>query len=418
MDNRLRLRIIVAGSIGNLLEWYDFTIYGYFAAQIGRVFFPQADAVAQVLAAFGVFAAGYVVRPLGGVLIGHIGDRYGRPRALILSITGMAAPTLLVGLLPGYQTLGEAAPALLTFLRMLQGLSVGGEWTTSFTYLVEHAPPGRRGLLSAVACCGGTVGVLAGSATGAILAVLLSPEALDSWGWRLPFLFGFFVAIAGFLLRRKSVGVEEIAGMSAGLPLVETLRHHSWLVVRIAGVTVFLAVGFYLVFLYMVSWLQSVDGVDPARALPINTGSMAAMVPVLLAAGWLSDRIGGRPPVMLVAMAAAMVGAVPLFLLMHQNATLPIAAGQIGLVILVGSVSALTPAFMVEATPPSIRCTAIALGYNIPNGLLGGMTPLAAAWLVERTDVDLSPAFMMVAAAAISFAALWTFHRSLAQGSQ
>lgn len=418
MDSRLRLRIIVAGSIGNLLEWYDFAIYGYFAAQIGRAFFPQADPVAQILAAFGIFAVGYVVRPLGGVLIGHIGDRYGRQRALIFSITAMAAPTLLVGILPGYHTLGEAAPVLLTLLRMIQGLSVGGEWTTSFTYLVEHAPPGRRGLLSAIACCGGTLGVLAGSATGAVLAVLLSPDALDSWGWRLPFLFGFFVAIAGFLLRRKSVGVAEITGMSAGLPLVETLRHHFWLVVRLAGVTVFLAVGFYLVFLYMVSWLQSVDGVDPARALTINTASMAAMIPVLLAAGWLSDRIGGRPPVMLAAMAGAIVGAIPLFLLMHQNATLPIAAGQIALVILVGSVSAMTPAFMVEATPPSIRCTAIALGYNIPNGLLGGMTPLAATWLVERTDVDLSPAFMMIAAATISFATLWTFRRQLAQGSQ
>jgi MHS family proline/betaine transporter-like MFS transporter len=418
MDSRVRLRIIVAGSIGNLLEWYDFAIYGYFAAQIGRAFFPQADAVAQVLAAFGIFAAGYLMRPLGGVLIGHIGDRYGRQRALVFSITAMAVPTILVGILPGYLTLGEAAPALLTFLRMIQGLSVGGEWTTSFTYLVEHAPPGRRGLLSAIACCGGMLGTLAGSATGAVLASVLSPEALDSWGWRLPFLFGFVVAIAGYLLRRRSVGVAEIAGMSGGLPLAETLRHHFRLVVRLAGVTTFLAVGFYLVFLYMVSWLQSVDGVDPARALTINTASMMTMIPIALAAGWLSDRIGGRPPVMLAAMAAAMVGAVPLFLLMHQNATLPIATGQIAFVILVGTVSALTPAFMVEATPPSVRCTAIALGYNIPNGLFGGMTPLAAAWLVERTDVDLSPAFMMIAAAAISFATLWTFRRPLAQGSQ
>ncbi|MGD9882756.1 MAG: MFS transporter [Reyranella sp.] len=300
---------------------------------------------------------------------------------------------------------------------MFQGLSVGGEWTTSFTYLLEHAPPGRRGLLSAIACCGGMLGVLAGSATGAALAGLLSPEALDSWGWRLPFLFGFVVAIAGFLLRRTSVGVAEIAGPSAGLPLVDTLRHHFRLVVRRTGVTTFLAVGFYLVFLYIVGWLQSVDGVGPARALTINTASMAAMIPIALAAGWLSDRLGGRPPVMLAAMAAAFVGTVPLFLLMHQNATLPIVAGQIALVILVGTVSALTPAFMVEATPPSVRCTAIAPGYNIPNGLLGGMTPLAAAWLVERTGVDLSPAFMMTAAAAVSFATLWTFRRPLAQGS-
>ena len=416
MGSRPGVRIIVAGSIGNLLEWYDFAIYGYFAVQIGRAFFPQADAVAQVLAAFGIFAVGYVVRPLGGVLIGHIGDRYGRQRALVFSITAMAAPTLLVGLLPGFHTLGEAAPVLLTLLRMIQGLSVGGEWTTSFTYLVEHAPPGRRGFVSAIASSGGMLGVLAGSATGAALAALLSPDALDSWGWRLPFLFGFVVAMAGYLLR-KSSGVAETAGMSTGLPLAETLRHHLRLVMRLAGATTFLAVGFYLVFLYIVSWLQSVDGVDPARALTINTASMVAMIPVALAAGWLSDRIGGCAPVMLIAMAAAFVTSVPFFLLLHHDATLPIAMGQIALVILVGSVSALTPAFMVEATPPSVRCTAIALGYNIPNGLLGGMTPLAAAWLVERTDIDLSPAFMLMAAAAISFIALWSFRRQFAQGS-
>lgn len=417
MDSRQRLRIIVTGSIGNLLEWYDFAIYGYFAAQIGHAFFPKEDPVAQVIAAFGVFAAGYLARPLGGVLVGHIGDRYGRQPALIFSITGMAVPTLLVGLLPGYHTLGEAAPVLLTLLRVIQGLSLGGEWTTSFTYVVEHAPASRRGTISAIACCGGMFGTLAGSATGAVLATVLSPEALDSWGWRLPFLFGFVVGIIGFLLRRKSLGVSEIAGTATGLPLVETLRHHLWLVVRLAGVTTFLPVGFYLTFLYLVSWLQGVDGVDPARALTINTVSMAAGIPIGLAAGLLSDRVGGRPPVMLAAMAAAFVGALPLFELMHQSATLPIAVGQMAFVLMVSSVSALTPAFMVEATPPSVRCTAIALAYNIPNGLLGGMTPLAAAWLVDRTEIDLSPAFMIMAAAAVSFAALWTFRRTLAQGS-
>ena len=267
MDPRIRLRIIVAGSIGNLLEWYDFAIYGYFAAQIGRAFFPKEDAVAQVLAAFGVFAAGYLARPLGGLLIGHIGDRYGRQPALVFSICGMAVPTLLVGLLPGYHTLGEAAPVLLTLLRIIQGLSLGGEWTTSFTYVVEHAPAGRRGIISAITSCGGMFGTLAGSATGAVLATVLSPEALDGWGWRLPFLFGFVVGIAGFLLRRKELGVSEVTGMATGLPLAETLRHHLWLVVRLAGVMTFLPVGFYLTFLYLVSWLQSVDGVAPALSL-------------------------------------------------------------------------------------------------------------------------------------------------------
>ena len=144
-------RVIAAGAIGNVLEWYDFAVYGYFAAAIGRAFFPQEDKVAQVLAAFGIFAVGFLMRPVGGAVIGHIGDRFGRRAALTFSVAAMAIPTFLVGVLPGYQTLGVAAPILLTLLRMIQGLSVGGEYTTSIVFMVEHAPPDRRGVIGAMA---------------------------------------------------------------------------------------------------------------------------------------------------------------------------------------------------------------------------------------------------------------------------
>ena len=154
--------VIAAGMIGNVLEWYDFAIYGYFAAAIGRHFFPHEDAVAQLLSAFGVFALGYLMRPVGGALIGHIGDRLGRRVALTFSVAAMAIPTFLIGLLPGYATLGIWAPLLLTVLRMVQGLSVGGEYTSSMVFLVEHAPSGRRGLMGALASCGACGGILLG----------------------------------------------------------------------------------------------------------------------------------------------------------------------------------------------------------------------------------------------------------------
>src|SRR5262249_46317563 len=144
MDQSSARRIIAAGAIGNVLEWYDFAIYGYFAAAIGRTFFPREDPLAQLLSAFGIFAVGYLMRPVGGALVGHIGDKLGRRAALTFSVAAMAVPTFLVGLLPGYQTLGFAAPAILTGLRMIQGLSVGGEYPTSVVFMVEHAPAGRR----------------------------------------------------------------------------------------------------------------------------------------------------------------------------------------------------------------------------------------------------------------------------------
>jgi len=408
MASPSRPRVIAAGMIGNLLEWYDFAIYGYFAASIGRVFFPIADPVAQVLAAFGVFAVGYLIRPLGGALIGYIGDRYGRRAALVFSITAMAAPTFLVGLLPGYATLGLLAPVLLTLLRVLQGLSVGGEWPTSFIFMIEQGPPGRGGLMGAVTGSGGLVGTLIGSGMGALLADTLPRAELDAWGWRIPFLFGLVAGITGLVLRRGIHDVQQVGEVPATSPLLETLRDHGWLVARLGGVAAFSAVGFYLMFLYIVSWLQTVDGEPPVQALTINTASMAAMIPVMLLAGWLSDRVGRRP-VMLGALALAFLGALPLFWLMHHPDTTDVVAGQMGFVVLIGTVVATQPALMVEVTPYALRCTTIALGYNICVGVLGGLTPLAATWLVYRTDMDLSPAFMAMAVAALSFVATLSF---------
>jgi MHS family proline/betaine transporter-like MFS transporter len=398
-------RIIAAGTIGNILEWYDFAIYGYFAPAIGRTFFPSGDPVAQVLAAFGVFAVGYLMRPLGGAFVGYIGDRYGRRTALTFSVTAMAIPTFLVGALPGYQTLGIAAPVLLTLLRMIQGLSVGGECTTAFTFMVEHAPPGRRGLVGAIASCGATVGILLGSATGALFAAALPSESLHAWGWRLPFLLGLLVGLVGYLVRRH---IPETSPGGARLPVFKTLRHHGAVLGRLAGLSVFGAVSFYLMFLYIVSWLQFVDGIAPARALGINTASMAAMIPAVLASGWLSDRLG-RKPLLLGAMALACASAVPLFWLMHHSDPVLILLGQMGFVLTVGTVLGVQPSLMVETTPPGIRCTAIALGFNVAFGVLGGLTPLAATWLVHRTGTDLSPAFMIMVAAAISFVAALAF---------
>src|SRR6516165_6080661 len=183
-------RVIAAGMIGNVLEWYDFAIYGYFAAQIGRQFFPHEDPVAQLLSAFGVLAVGYLIRPIGGVLIGHIGDCFGRRAALTFSVAAMAIPTFLIGLLPGYASIGLLAPIALIVLRIFQGLSVGGEYTSSMVFLVEHAPEGGRGLMGALVGCSTTGGILLGSAVGAAFAGSMSTAALDAWGWRIPFLLG------------------------------------------------------------------------------------------------------------------------------------------------------------------------------------------------------------------------------------
>lgn len=390
--------------IGNLLEWYDFAIYGYFAATIGRVFFPAQDPVAQVLSAFGIFALGYLMRPIGGIVVGHVGDRYGRRTALTFSITAMALPTFLVGVLPGHATLGIAAPILLTLLRMVQGLSVGGEATMSMIFLVERAPPGRRGLVGSLASLAANGGFLMGSAVGAAFAALLPADALATWGWRIPFLLGLLVGIVGWWIRRL-LEDDPPRPAPATSPLTDTLRHHGRLVARVAGVAIFNAVGFYLMFLYIVTWLQGVDGVAPARALEINTVSMVVLLPVMIAAGWLSDRVGRRP-LMFGALILAFAGAIPLLWLMHHPDPALMLAGQLAFVVPAGICLGVMPAILTEAVPAGVRCTAVSLGYNIAFGIIGGLTPLTAAWLVARTDMDLSPAWLIMGAATVTFAAL------------
>jgi MHS family proline/betaine transporter-like MFS transporter len=410
MDSTHTSRVIAAGMIGNVLEWYDFAIYGYFAAQIGRSFFPHEDAIAQLLAAFGVFAIGYLMRPIGGAIVGHIGDSFGRRAALTFSVAAMAIPTFLMGVLPGYHSIGLLAPIGLTLLRVVQGLSVGGEYTSSMVFLVEQAPEGRRGLMGALAGAGATVGILLGSAVGAAFAASMSTAALDAWGWRIPFLLGLVVGIAGYLLRRY-VLEAGVAAKRARTPIIETLHDHWRLVLGFAGLSVFCAVTFYIGFVYIVSWLQTADGIAPSRALEINSLSMVIILPVTIAAGWLSDRIG-RKPLMLATSAGGLIGALPLFWLLNHPSALLAQLGQLGFVFLVGIYYAALPATLVEAAPANVRCTAVALGYNLCYGLFGGLSPLAATWLVQRTGDEIAPAFLIMAAAAVTLATVFFLRES------
>src|SRR5215472_1737438 len=193
-----RRRALIAGIAGNVMEWYDFAVYGYFATVIGHNFFPAKDKSSSLIAAFGVFAAGFLMRPLGSLVFGHIGDRLGRKLALTASVMVMAVPTFLIGLLPTYEQAGRIAPVLLVLLRLVQGLSVGGEYTTSGVFLVEQAVPERRGFLGSFVPLGATFGVLLGSAVSAIITTVLDRGAVNSWGWRLVFLLGLVVGAVGF----------------------------------------------------------------------------------------------------------------------------------------------------------------------------------------------------------------------------
>lgn len=398
---------ILAGIVGNVLEWYDFAVYGYFAASIGRHFFPSEDPAASLIAAFGVFAAGFLMRPLGGLVFGHIGDKLGRNRALILSVLAMAVPTFLIGLLPGHEHLGTLAPVLLVILRMAQGLAVGGEFTTSIVFLVESAASNRRGFVGSWGPFGATAGILLGSAVGSLVSALLPQETIDAWGWRVPFLLGMVVGLAAWLVRRRlpEPPIARTAHDNAKSPILEAFRLEWRAILHLAALNAFLAVGFYLAFVYGVTWFEDVVGVSTAVAFDINTANMVVLLLTIPVAGALSDRLG-RKPLLLISTAGGLLLAWPLFLLMHHVQPSAILAGQFGFTLLVGTFAGVNPAAMAEMLPHRVRCSALSVGYNLTMAILGGTTPMVATYFIYRTRDDLSPAFYLMIAAGISFAAV------------
>jgi len=386
-----------------VLEWYDFAVYGTLAPILGKLFFPADDPVASLLAAFGVFAIGYAARPLGGIILGHVGDRMGRKPALIASVIMMGAGTTAIGVLPTHAEIGTAAAVLLVVLRILQGLSVGGEYPSSIVFLAEHAPRERRGYFASWPMFGSTVGFLLGSALVALISNLLGDAELEAWGWRLPFLFGAVIALCGAFFRRHMSEPPAFAAAQplTVAPLVAAFRDHWRAIVQIIGLSLVNAVGFYLLWVYATSYLTDRMHVSTADALDINTLSLVVMMPAVTLSAILSDRIGRKPLLYFVSLGTLLL-AWPLWWLMHHQSFFLILVGQVGFAVLYGAGYAGLSAVMIEILPTGVRCSASAIGYNLCLGLFGGTTPLVATYLVQRTADDFAPVYYLMATAVIS----------------
>jgi MHS family proline/betaine transporter-like MFS transporter len=394
-------RIVTAGVIGNVLEWYDFAVYGYFAATLGALFFPAGDRASQTLAAFATYAVGFLMRPVGAAMFGHIGDRYGRARALFLSIGLMAVPTVLMGLLPTYASIGVAAPIAMVLLRMAQGLAVGGEFTSSMVFLAENSPQPRRGFFTSFAMFGATAGTMLGSAVVGVLTASLSADALASWGWRAAFVSGIVVAVVGVAIRRGLLDAPR--GTPEKAPLARAFRDHRWQVLRIGALNCGTAVIYYTLFVYAASWVPQTTAVSAATAIQITTLSMVTFLIVLPIAAALSDRIG-RKRVMIAGFVACLLLAYPLVHLMHGGDVLLLATGQLTFAALLACSMAPIPATMCETFPHGVRVSAVSVGYGLAYALFGGTAPLVAAWLIRRTGYDLAFVGYVVAVVALSLA--------------
>lgn len=402
-------RGILAGVVGNMLEWYDFALFGFFAPQIGAHFFPSGDPTASTLAAFGTFAAGFIMRPVGGALFGWIGDRFGRKQALIGSVLAMAFPSFLVALLPDVARIGVLATILLILFRLIQGVAVGGEYMASAVFLVEGAKPGRRGWMGSWGPFGASAGTLLGSAAGAVINLALPSEAVFAWGWRIPFALGILVALGGLWIRSHYVEQKPQQEASKS-PVREMFTSHWRAVVHLIFLTAGVGVAFYMTFVYSATWLQQVVKIPGAEALGINTSAMGVLLITSPLAGIASDRYGRRIMLMLGA-GGLVVFAIPLMWLMAQGTAWSILAGQGGLAFLLALFAGGLPAAMAELAPWRVRCTVLSVGYNVGIALLGGTTPLVATWLVSRTGVTLSPAIYLSVACGLAFLAAFRFPR-------
>ena len=406
-DRRKRMAAV---GIGNFMEWFDFAIYGYFAAIIGAQFFPSGDPTAEMLSALAVFAVGFLSRPIGALFLGPIGDKYGRRTVLIITVLGMGVITTLIGLTPSYATIGIAAPIIVVTLRLLQGMMVGGEWTSAAAYIGESAPKRKRALYASLVTATAGLAFLVGTLTAATLTAVMSEDALASWGWRVPFIASLLMAAVAVYIRRKlddTPVYEELERKRANNTVEFTSRS-----VKVRAFIMTLAfsgifgVSLYYFVTYANNHLTGAVGMTRIEAL-IATGS-AIVIYVIFnpIVGMIADRIGRRP-VLLTGIIGLLVWSLPTFWLMNTGVPFLAFLGLTVFSFFVACCAVMNNVLLVEVFPASIRSTGSALGYNIAYALLAGPGPLIAAALVASTGLLYAPAFYVIAIAVAALAVLW-----------
>lgn len=409
-----RRKAVRAAGIGNFVEWYDFALYGYFATTIADQFFPGDDPTARLLSAFAVFGVGFVVRPIGGVVFGRIGDRVGRRTALVTAVVLMSLATLAIGVLPGYSSVGAVAPLLLLLCRLAQGFSAGGEQVGANTFIIEYAPPGQRGRYAATI----PMWVAAGTITAAGLALATAALLPAKWGWRVPFLLAGPLGVIGLYLRLRIEDSPEFrqireAGEIASAPLSEAIRTMKLPMLVLFGWAMINALGFYLMAGYLTSYITKELGRSSELALGSSCVGLLAFGVSAAVGGRAADR-HGRVPVAVTAALSLAVVAYPAFALIRTDHVAAVLLGQALIGLCLGTVSCTTCLMTVELFPAHIRYSAAALSYNLCYTVFGGSAAYVATWLVATTDTPGAPAVYLTCAAVISTcAAAFGFPRTL-----
>jgi MFS family permease len=399
---------VVATVLGNALEFYDFTTYAFFAVMIGRAFFPSHDPFISLLLSVTAFGVGFITRPLGGIVIGAYADRAGRRPAMMLSIGLMAVGMVLLAATPSYATIGLAAPFLVVFARLVQGFALGGEVGPSTSYLLEAAPAGKRGQYGAWQIASqGAASALAGS-LGVLLSWTLDADAMQSWGWRIPFIVGVAIVPVGLIMRGHLQETVELGAhtthRSAGRVLSALLKHHTRpLIVAlmlITSGTIATYIGVYMT-TYALSTLHMATGASMSATVVVG---LCLLVFGLLG-GWLSDRVG-RKPVYLASKLALTVVAYPAFVVINRYHTLGALLLMVGLMSALNALGGVVLVVIPECFPKSVRSAGLSIVYALAVTVFGGTTQVVVAWLIHATGNPLSPAWYLIGTSAIGIAAI------------
>jgi len=405
-------RLVVTTSIGNALEWYDIAIYGYFAVYVSKAFFPNNDPTTSLLLTFGTFGLSFLVRPIGGLVLGAYADRHGRKASLMVSIVMMTFATLVIALMPAYESIGILAPIAVLAARLVQGFSAGGEFGSSTAFLVEHRPD-RRGFIASWQFASQGLSSLLASAFGVGLTSLLTPAEMQSWAWRIPFFFGILVGPVGIYIRNY---LEDATPPPAATqsPIKEVfLRHKLRVVLGIGALAISTAVNYLIV--YMPTYVVKTLNLPPIVGFIATFAGGIVFTFLTPVAGLMSDKIG-RTTHMIAANLLLLVSIYPAFLLITKY---PTPAVIIGAVFWLATLKSLyygpLAALMSELLPPASRATGLGLGYNIGVTVFGGMGPVIMTWLGGIAVIgDLAPGYYLTLVCLISLSALITIRRTSA----
>ncbi|MGE2837190.1 MFS transporter [Mycobacterium sp. SMC-4] len=409
-------KVVTGASIGNAVEWFDFAIYGFLATFIAAQFFPAGNDTAALLNTFAIFAAAFFMRPLGGFFFGPLGDRIGRQRVLAIVILLMSAATLGIGLLPTYETIGLAAPLLLLILRCLQGFSAGGEYGGGAVYLAEFASDRNRGVTVTFMAWSGVVGFLLGSVTVTLLQALLPAEAMESYGWRIPFLIAGPLGLVGLYIRLRLGDTPQFAELNkaeqtSDSPLREAISTSRRQILQVMGLFIVFNIGYYIVFTFLPTYfIKTLEFSKTASFVSITLACLVALV-LILPLAMLSDRIGRRPLLIAGAVAFVVLG-YPLFLLLNSGSLVAAIVAHCLLAAIESIYISTAVSAGVEMFATRVRFSGFSVGYNLCVAIFGGTTPYVVTWLTATTANPIAPAFYLIVAALVSLATVLTLRES------